>query len=152
MKYLLIQNDRVENIVIADPTIVDTLFSDYLVNEYQDGVGIGWVKTESGFNPPVQPDPEPQPNPPNWPGFNLAISLDTNMVIYEAVANQVHPSIVGKKDLAYSIIADKGLDNFAAIFPLFCQMAQVTVEHREAWAQMAEGFDLPSDFVAVVRG
>lgn len=93
-------------------------------------------------NPPV----------PDWPGFNLAITSDADMIAYEAAANALHPSIVGKKDLAYSIIADKGLDNFASIFPVFCSIANVSQPHREAWATLAESYNLPADFATVIRG
>jgi hypothetical protein len=74
------------------------------------------------------------------------------MINYEFIANDIHPSIVGKKDLAYSIINTGGLDNFAMSFPLFCFLAGVTQEHREEWATLAESFNLPDAFVQVVRG
>ncbi len=99
----------------------------------------------------VEVIPPPLPTP-NWPAFNLAISMDSIMIQYEVAANQVHPSIVSKKDLAYSIIQDKGLDNFAAIFPIFCQIANVAQQHRDDWADLALQYDLPAEFVTIVRG
>ena len=101
----------------------------------------------------IIPNPEPIADPvPSWVGFNLAISFEQNMINYEAIANTRHPSIVGKKDLAYSFIIDHGVDDFAVAFPLFCQIAEVAQEHRNLWATIAESFDLPSEFVALIRG
>jgi hypothetical protein len=100
----------------------------------------------------LTPEEIKERTPPDWVGFNEAISFDSNMIDYEFAANVIHPSIVGKKDLAYSIINTGGLDNFAMAFPLFCFLTGVTQEHRDEWANLAESFNLPADFVAVVRG
>ena len=50
---------------------------------------------DSGQELEIIPDPEPAPEQiePDWPGFNMAISLDTNMIQYEIIANQNHASI-----------------------------------------------------------
>ncbi len=99
-------------------------------------------------------DPEPiQELPvPNWDGFNLAFSTLPSLLQAEITANQNHPSIVGKKDLAYSMINDHGTDAFALIFPLFCQAGAVDSETRLEWAELAESFNMPSDFISVIRG
>jgi hypothetical protein len=149
MRYAVIENQTVVNIIVADETILAALFPEGNYAACPDGVSIGYTYIDEQFAAPAAPPPAVVPD---WPGFNLAISMDTQMIQYEAAANLVHPSIVGKKDLAYSIITDKGLDNFAAIFPMFCQLANVTQEHREGWAAMAESFDLPAEFVTIVRG
>jgi hypothetical protein len=147
MRYAVIKNGVVDNIIVAEETILAALFPEGNYAICPDGVNIGYSYSNGEFtSSPIQEFP------PDWPGFNMAIALDTNMIQYEVVANQAHPSIVTKKDLAYSIITDKGLDNFAAIFPMFCQLAGVSPEHREEWATMAESFHLPADFVSIVRG
>lgn len=126
---------------ITEPTlsVLTNAWNDFVIN---DGVL------------EIIPDPAPvvEPVVPNWAGFNAVISFDVNMINYEAVANQAHPSIVSKKDLAYSFVDTKGLDNFAAIFPMFCQIAGVTPEHREQWAALAQEHNLPIEFVEVLRG
>jgi hypothetical protein len=109
---------------------------------------------DSGEELEVIPDPEPIAPAPyqDWPAFNYAMSINTKMIEYEIVANQRHPSIVAKKDLAYSIISDKGLDNFAIVYPLFCQIAEVKQEDKSYWADVAQSFNLPTDFVSLIRG
>lgn len=146
MKCIIVKDSIVSNIIVIDSlSNAQSLFPDTVCLEWAEGINIGDAYVDGVFVPNVTATPD-------WPGFNLAISFDANMVQYEIVANAAHPSIVSKKDLAYSIIADKGLDNFAGIFPLFCQLAQVTPQHREEWAQLAESFSLPVEFVNIVRG
>jgi hypothetical protein len=102
----------------------------------------------------IIPDPEPYTEPiaPDYLLFNMAISFNVNMIGYEIIANNNHPSIVSKKDLAYSMITDHGIDNFASIFPIFCQLAGVTQIHRDEWAALALFYNLPTDFIDVVKG
>ncbi len=91
-------------------------------------------------------------NPPNWDGFNLAFSTLPSLLQAELIANQNHPSIVGKKDLAYSMISDHGVATFGLIFPLFCQAGGVDNDTRTEWALMAQSFNMPTDFISVIRG
>jgi hypothetical protein len=102
----------------------------------------------------VIPDPEPidETPPPNWDGFNLAFSTLPSLLQAELIANQNHPSIVGKKDLAYSMISDHGVGAFSLIFPLFCQAGGVDNDTRIEWAELAMSFNMPADFVSVIRG
>lgn len=101
----------------------------------------------------VIPDdaPAPTPQPPDWEGFNAAMLLDESMTAYEVAANAAHPSIVSKKDLAYSVIADKGSANFAAIFPVFCTLAEVSASDRQAWADLAAAHNLPYSFISILE-
>lgn len=89
---------------------------------------------------------------PKWDDFNLAFLTLPSLLQAEIIANQNHPSIVGKKDLAYSMINQHGVATFAMIFPLFCQFGDVQPETRIEWVELAESFNMPDDFVSIIRG
>ena len=93
-----------------------------------------------------------KPSSPDWDNFNLTFSTLPSLIQAETIANQNHPSITGKKDDAYAMIDSHGVTAFGYIFPLFCQAGQVSPETREEWAALAESFNMPADFVAIVRG
>jgi len=93
-------------------------------------------------NPPV----------PDWDGFNLTFTLLPSLLQAEVTANQNHPSITGKKDDAYAMIDTHGVGAFGLIFPLFCQAGQVSTETRIEWATLAESFNMPQDFIDIIRG
>lgn len=42
--------------------------------------------------------------------------------------------------------------NFAAYWQSFCLAFDVSPEHRNEWATLAERFDLPQEFIDVIRG
>jgi hypothetical protein len=52
----------------------------------------------------------------------------------------------------YSKVAEYGASQFKPYFYLFCSLTQVAVEHRQEWAIAAEGFNLPIEFLEVLRG
>jgi len=101
-----------------------------------------WTVTDLPDSPPA----------PNYPGFNLAFSMLPSLLQAEIIANQNHPSIVGKKDLAYSMIGAHGTEAFSLIFPLFCQAGMVDSATRSGWAALAQSFDMPQDFVDIIKG
>jgi hypothetical protein len=42
--------------------------------------------------------------------------------------------------------------SFRQLFATVATLAEVPQSQREAWATLAEGFSLPAEFVAIVRG
>lgn len=89
---------------------------------------------------------------PRWDDFNLVFCSLPSLLQAELIANQNHPSIVSKKDLAYSMVDDHGTGTLSYIFPLFCQAGQVDSATRFEWAELAESFNMPQDFVDIIRG
>jgi hypothetical protein len=108
----------------------------------------------SGGELEIIPDPVPvvEQVAPNYPGFNLYMLTNAANAAYKVAVNQVNPDLVAAVALAYNNIVDRGIGDFVQIFPVFCVAAQVTTQHREEWAAAAESFNLPQDFVEVIRG
>jgi hypothetical protein len=88
----------------------------------------------------------------DWDGFNLTFSTLPSLLQAEIRANQNHPSIVSKKDLAYSMISSHGVGVFSLVFPLFCQAGAVDDTTRIEWATLAATFNMPKDFIDIIRG
>lgn len=71
MEYALIKNNKVENVIVADPDFIQNIFLDWdhiepldTLHEQGLGVGVGWSWNEiEGFIAPVITEPEPEPIP-----------------------------------------------------------------------------------------
>jgi hypothetical protein len=111
---------------------------------------------DSGVELEVIPDPAPfvEPPAPNWKDFNFTLFTDTNFVSYGLAAQSTNPYLVPAIVERYGQIAKIGLieSGFADYWNAFCASLGVTVEHRDDWSELAEGFNLPADFISVVRG
>jgi hypothetical protein len=94
----------------------------------------------------------PEERPPNYPAFNLFMLTDPANMAYKVALNQINPDLCYAVTLTYNNIVDRGTSDFIAIFPLFCQYAQVSQEDRNSWANKAQEFNLPADFVDAIRG
>lgn len=90
--------------------------------------------------------------PPNYQAFNLFMLTNEANSSYKLAVNLVNPDLTYAVALAYNNIADRGSGDFLQVFPMFCQVAEVTQEHRDEWADAAESFNLPYDFISVLRG
>lgn len=68
MQYALINNNKVENIIVADQEFIDAISDQYQHIESLDqpgelNIGVGWSWSQNGgFSPPT---PEPEPNQPS---------------------------------------------------------------------------------------
>lgn len=102
----------------------------------------------------IVPDPEPIPEPvtPNWDGFNATMLADTAFNQTMGTVMQNAPAVAVAIPAALSQVAANGVTAFALTFNAFCQVGQVTTQQRDTWAGIADLFNLPADFVAVVRG
>ena len=86
---------------------------------------------------------------PNWDGFNTALLTNPEFIAYQQAVG--HPTASAVLD-AYALVATGGVAAFNLVFNLFCHQGTVTPEHRTAWADIAAGLNLPTDFVEVIRG
>lgn len=70
MQYALINNNKVENIIVADQEFIDSIPNQYqhiesLEQPSENNVGIGWSWDQAiGFTPPESGEPEPTPAQP----------------------------------------------------------------------------------------
>lgn len=90
----------------------------------------------------------------NWQGFEFALNGDDNFINYGKIANEISPFANSTLITKFNQFAKKEIEisEFAGYFEVFCQIAQVTSQHRNEWAYAAQQFNLSSEFVAVVSG
>jgi len=109
----------------------------------------------SGGELEIIPDPVPvveQPVP-NWDGFNAVLIQDP--AYHEAVGKvraSPRPGLDTPVVVALSQVSTNGVASFALAFPPFCYFGEVSTEQRNTWADLAQSFNLPGDFVNIVRG
>jgi hypothetical protein len=91
---------------------------------------------------------------PNWDSFNFTLFTDPAFIAYGLGAQGVNPYLVPALVERYGQIAKLGLQGsgFANYFIAFCNSLQVSLEHRGTWANLAGSFNLPGDFVQLIRG
>lgn len=89
---------------------------------------------------------------PDWDSFNAAMLVDAEFNTYYGQGLTVAPAITTAIPAALTQVAANKLNAFALTFNGFCTALSVTEQHRENWATIAQSFNLPADFVNVVRG
>ncbi len=89
---------------------------------------------------------------PDWDGFNAAILSDTAFNQSTGAVFAQAPSVAIALPSALAQVSTNGVSAFSLVFTNFCLIGQVSAEQRDTWATMAETYNLPSEFVAVVRG
>lgn len=95
----------------------------------------------------VEPTPEP-----DWDGFNGAVMTDPTLNALMGTVLGLAPAIALGVPAALTQVSQNGPSAFALVFGALCQLGQATQDDRDAWATMAINYNLPPDFVAVVRG
>lgn len=93
--------------------------------------------------PPVVPD---------WDSFNAYMLSDAMFKSYRDTVRVVDGELNSALFDAYSLVDTKGTGAFSVVWTQWCVVSQITVLHKEDIANVAEGFNLPADFVAIVRG
>ena len=109
---------------------------------------------DSGEELEIIPDPIPEITTPasDWDGFNAAMLADTKFNQITGVVLGIVPTVALGIPAALAQVSTNGITAFALVFDTFCQIGNVSYEHRETWANIAEGFNLPIEFVDVIRG
>jgi hypothetical protein len=111
---------------------------------------------DSGTELEIVPDPEPVEEipPPQWENFNFYLLTHPSFVAYGLGVSSANPFLVPGIVERYGKVADVGVSGsgFGAYWNYFCQALEVTTEHRNEWANQAQEFNLPVDFVSVIRG
>lgn len=108
----------------------------------------------SGQELEVIPDPEPVPEPttPDWDGFNAAILADTAFNTYYATGLSTAPAVTTSIPAALTQVESKGQSAFALVYTGFCTAVNVSSADRDSWASIAQTYNLPVDFVNLIRG
>lgn len=97
---------------------------------------------------------EKPPAPPthDWDTFNAYMLTDATFKSYRDTVRVVDGELNSALFDAYSLVDTKGTGAFSVVWTQWCVVSQITVLHKEDIANVAEGFNLPADFVSVLRG
>ena len=109
---------------------------------------------DSGEELEIIPDPEPtiEQVTPNWDGFNAAMLADTKFNQITGVVLGIVPTVALGIPAALAQVSSNGVNAFTLVFNAFCQIGNVSLSQREVWANIAESFNLPVEFIDIVRG
>lgn len=101
----------------------------------------------------IIPDPMPEvaPPAPDWDGFNAAMLANTEFNQITGVVLNLAPTVALGIPAALAQVSTNGVTAFALVFNAFCQIGNVSSEQKETWATIAESFNLPIEFISVVR-
>ena len=132
--------DKVEVAPISYDPATQSLSSTYVVDtdtlEYRQE----WTVTDL---PPV----------PNWDSFNAYMLSDPMFKGYRDTVRSADGDLNGALFDAYALVATNGVGAFSLVWGgIWVPVSGITVADREVIAGVAEGFNLPADFVAVIRG
>lgn len=109
---------------------------------------------DSGEELEVIPDPVPvvEPPTPDWDSFNAYMLSDAMFKGYRDTVRSVDGDLNGALFDAYGLVTTNGVSAFSLVWGLWVSISGITVADKEIIATTAEGFNLPADFVAVIRG
>ena len=120
---------------------------DYSTEEQRVQAVCGLVHSESYLGIAV-----PALTPPDWDSFNAYMLSDPMFKGYRDTVRSVDGDLNGALFDAYGLVATNGVSAFSLVWGLWVSVSWITVADKEIIATTAEGFNLPSDFVAVIRG
>lgn len=109
---------------------------------------------DSGEELEIIPDPIPEITTPapDWDGFNAAMLSNTEFNQITGVVLSLAPTVALGIPAALAQVSTNGVTAFGLVFNAFCQIGDVSSEQRGIWANIAESFNLPIEFIGVVRG
>lgn len=89
--------------------------------------------------------------PEDWRGFNADMILNVERNAYDLAIKDTHPTLSSKLDLAYSVVARDGSEDFRTVYQIYCDTAAVTQTDKTAWANLARARHLPREFVNILE-
>lgn len=109
---------------------------------------------DSGEELEVVPVPDSIPEQPvaNWDMFNLQMMSDPRFNQVYSQCLSIAPIVANALPVALDQVTSKGLSLFTLIWNQLCSIGDATQEDRNNWGLLAENNNLPSDFIAVLRG
>lgn len=88
----------------------------------------------------------------DWEGLVAEIMSNSEFKAAWIAASSIDPTIAWSLSTAFSMVGQGYPGNFNNIFNTMCELAQVTSEQREVWADIGATFNAPSEFLDIVRG
>lgn len=131
--------DKAETPPPSYDSTTQSLLSNYVVDLQTSQYRQEWTVTDL---PPV----------PDWDGFNAYMLTDTDFNTYYGTGLTVAPAVTTSIPTALAQVSTNGVNSFNLTFNEFCNAVSVTTTHRNSWADIAESYHLPADFVSVIRG
>lgn len=92
------------------------------------------------------------PPQPQWDSFNVYMLSDATFKSYRDTVRAVDPELNTALFTAYGVVATNGVNAFANVWAVCCQVSQITTQDKQAIADVAESYNLPAEFVSVVAG
>jgi hypothetical protein len=89
---------------------------------------------------------------PSWDGFNEYMLTNSMFKNYRDVVRAIDGDLNAALFNAYALIERNGVSAFSLVWGVWTQLSGITTENRETIATVAESFNLPVEFVEVVRG
>ena len=94
----------------------------------------------------------PAANEPNWDGFNGYMLIDSMFKSYRDIVRPIDGDLNGALFDSYGLVSTNGVAAFSLVWGYWCQVSGITGDDRSVIANAAHFFNLPADFVAVIRG
>lgn len=92
------------------------------------------------------------PPQPQWDAFNVYMLSDATFKSYRDTVRAVDGDLNAALFNSYSVVATNGVNAFANVWGAWCQVSQITAQDKQAIADVAESYNLPTDFVSVIAG
>lgn len=108
---------------------------------------------DSGEELEVIPDPVSVVEPPtsDWDGFNAYMLSDPMFKTYRDTVRTADGELNSALFDAHGLVATNGVAAFSLVWGIWVSISGITVADKETIATKAEGFNLPAEFVAVIR-
>lgn len=112
----------------------------YYTNDRNNGI----------FDIPIVEIP-PEDLSPNWDGFNAYILTDLTFKGYRDTVRPLDGDLNAALFDSYSLVATNGVGAFGLIWGQWCGVSGITAQDKELIATVAESFNLPAEFITVIR-
>lgn len=89
---------------------------------------------------------------PDWDGFNAYMLSDPMFKGYRDTVRTADGELNSALFDAHGLVATNGVAAFSLVWGIWVSVSGITVADKETIATKAEGFNLPAEFVAVIRG
>lgn len=96
--------------------------------------------------------PAVEPPTPDWDTFNGYMLSDATFKGYRDTVKAIDGDLTPALFNAYTLVATNGVGAFSLVWNAWTMLSSITPEDQEAIAVVAEGCNLPADFVSIIRG
>ena len=89
---------------------------------------------------------------PDWDSFNAYMLSDPMFKTYRDTVRTADGELSSALFDAHGLVETNGVAAFSLVWGIWVSVSGITVADKETIATKAEGFNLPAEFVAVIRG